>query len=144
MQNLEEDCSLWYVVHSLLSQGHVAMSQVKKIFDWELGNQPEKSHALCCWNRWCFHTFGHSREGPTKTAWPWLVALGCFPWLVYQASKAMFRTAVLHRLQQIWCLSLSSRRNPVSVVEELGCSRSAISRTCPIVQGTSLWVTCSY
>lgn len=39
MQNLEEDHSLLYVVHTLQSQGHVAMSQVKKILDWELGDQ---------------------------------------------------------------------------------------------------------
>lgn len=37
--------------------------------------------------------FGHHREGPTETAQPWLVALGCFPWLVYQASKVTFRNS---------------------------------------------------
>lgn len=41
MQYLKEDCFLWYVVHTLQSQGHVAMSQVKKRLDWELGDQPK-------------------------------------------------------------------------------------------------------
>lgn len=47
MQNLEEDCSLWYVMHFLQSQGHVAMSQVKKRLDWELGDQPKNKEKPC-------------------------------------------------------------------------------------------------
>lgn len=47
MQNLEEDCSLWYVVPTLQSQGHVAMSQVKKTLDWELGDRPENKEKSC-------------------------------------------------------------------------------------------------
>lgn len=49
MQNLEEDRSPLSVVRTLQSQGHVAMSQVKKILDWELGDQTtnkEKSGSL--------------------------------------------------------------------------------------------------
>lgn len=96
MQNLEEDCSLWYVVHTFQSQGHVAMSQVKKILDWELGDQPENKKKVVLFvvrTDGASTNVGHNREGPTKTAWPWLVALGCFPWLVYQASKVSFRNS---------------------------------------------------
>lgn len=47
MQNLEEDHSPWYVVHALQSQGHVAMSQVKNILNWELGDQPTNKQKSC-------------------------------------------------------------------------------------------------
>lgn len=46
MQNLEEDCSLRYMVHTLQSQAHVAMSQVKKILVWKLGDQPKNREKL--------------------------------------------------------------------------------------------------
>lgn len=47
MQNLEECCSLWYVVQTLQSQGHVAMSQVKKRLVWDLGDQPKNKEKSC-------------------------------------------------------------------------------------------------
>lgn len=35
--------------------------------------------------------FGH--KGPTETACPWLIALDCFPWWLYQPSKVTFKNS---------------------------------------------------
>lgn len=77
--------------------------------------------------------FGHNMKGLTETACPWLIAFDCFPWWLNQASKVTFKNSCFG---QIWSLSFSSRRNSVSVIEKLGCSRR-------VNKQNTRWVKCS-
>ena len=80
-------------------------------------------------------SFGHNTEGPTETACPWLVALDCFPWRLYQASKVTIKNSCFAQIVAN-LMSFSSRRNPLSV-EKSGCSRNVISKAYCVVQDTS-------